>query len=516
MPRLAALVLSLLVLSAAPAPAADRKFDPDAAAKAVAPFLDGQTVSVIHADLTRFDADAHFKQLAALAGLPPNELAGPKKMFGDLAKKLTDAGVKDVFVVISLADLPKNPPFVVLPLDKGADAKALLALTDAFKEFHPNYEPEQIGQAVVVAAPPTRKRLKDLKPEPRPEVAKAFAAGDGLVRVVAVLTPDVQKQIEQESPTLPKALGGGSIKVLTDGVRWSVYTLETSPKVRLRWVVQAADKDAAKALHDLALTAKKALLGQGQAPEGWPELEKWLDALTPQLDGDRLTATVEEAIIASFLKRAVVKVREAAMRILVSNNLHQLGIAVNNKAVEKVTTDLLPVANFDEKGKPLLSWRVHILPYVNDDESAKLYKEFKLDEPWDSEHNKKLITKMPKVFASPSNPKLAADGKTTMLAPVHKDAVFTGDKTARRLTDLRSISHTILLVDADDSAAVIWTKPDDLKLDPKDPHKGLGFRSANRCMVLIADGSVRSIPKNVDKMALWAWFMLDGKKPDLP
>jgi len=50
-------------------------------------------------------------------------------------------------------------------------------------------------------------------------------------------------------------------------------------------------------------------------------------------------------------------------------------------------------------------------------EEQKLYQEFKLDEPWDSDHNKKLIAKMPKVFANPHNPKQAVDGKTTYLAP---------------------------------------------------------------------------------------------------
>ena len=42
--------------------------------------------------------------------------------------------------------------------------------------------------------------------------------------------------------------------------------------------------------------------------------------------------------------------------------------------------------------KPLLSWRVAILPYIGEE---KLHKEFKLDQPWDSEHNLKLLSKMP-------------------------------------------------------------------------------------------------------------------------
>ena len=49
-------------------------------------------------------------------------------------------------------------------------------------------------------------------------------------------------------------------------------------------------------------------------------------------------------------------------------------------------------------GKALLSWRVALLPFLEENE---LYKQFHLDEAWDSDHNKKLLAKMPRVFAPP-------------------------------------------------------------------------------------------------------------------
>ena len=57
-----------------------------------------------------------------------------------------------------------------------------------------------------------------------------------------------------------------------------------------------------------------------------------------------------------------------------------------------------PAYNKSPDGKPLLSWRVHILPYL---EQKSLYDEFHKDEPWDSEHNKALITRMPAVYYLP-------------------------------------------------------------------------------------------------------------------
>ena len=63
-------------------------------------------------------------------------------------------------------------------------------------------------------------------------------------------------------------------------------------------------------------------------------------------------------------------------------------------------------ANYNESGKPLLSWRVHILPYL---EAGHLYEQFHLDEPWDSEHNRQLIAKMPTSYLDPSSPKYTAE-----------------------------------------------------------------------------------------------------------
>ena len=91
------------------------------------------------------------------------------------------------------------------------------------------------------------------------------------------------------------------------------------------------------------------------------------------------------------------KISEASDRSESSNNLHQIALAVINYTDSNNST-LPPAAICDKRGKPLLSWRVLILPYLEQD---ALFKEFKLDEPWDSEHNKKLLKKMPKVYAIP-------------------------------------------------------------------------------------------------------------------
>lgn len=147
-------------------------------------------------------------------------------------------------------------------------------------------------------------------------------------------------------------------------------------------------------------------------------------------------------------------------------------------------------------GKPLLSWRVAILPYMEPDE-AKLYKAFKLDEPWDSAHNKALVAKMPKIYA-PVRAK-AKEGETFYQRFRGKGTPLVDGKQMK-LTDFHDgTSNTGLVFEAGDP--VIWTKPDDLPYDPaKLPKLGAQFDGA--CHVLLGDGSVIRMKKDADAAEL--------------
>jgi hypothetical protein len=182
---------------------------------------------------------------------------------------------------------------------------------------------------------------------------------------------------------------------------------------------------------------------------------------------------------------------EAAAREKSVNNLKEIGLAVHNYHGQNKT---LPAhAIYSKDGKtPLLSWRVAILPYIG---QTKLYEDFKLDEPWDSAHNKKLIPMMPKIYAMAGTTN-AKEGETYYQVVVGTGTLFDGAKKMRFEDVPDGTSNTLLAVEA--TAPVVWTRPDDLQL-PNDRGTRLpvGGLFTNGFNVLLCDATVRFVPQDV-------------------
>ena len=238
-------------------------------------------------------------------------------------------------------------------------------------------------------------------------------------------------------------------------------------------------------------------------------------------DGNALAATVAlppwvtqyvglTAVSAGMMLPAVQKVREAATRTQSSNNLKQIGLAMHG--YHDTYGHLPPAALVDKKGKKLLSWRVQILPFI---EADNLYKQFKLDEPWDSEHNKKLIPLMPKIYADPRLP--AAPGQTYYKGFVGKDAGFDPIRGLKFADFTDGLSNTLMVVAAGDP--VVWTKPDDIEFDADKPLPAL-WKPFGNVMAAFFDGSVRYLDgswvKDNEKMMKLLIQRNDGQPVMLP
>ena len=263
-----------------------------------------------------------------------------------------------------------------------------------------------------------------------------------------------------------------------------------------------------------------------------PDLEAIGPLILPQIDTTRRTADGLESVstctvpigslgagspatigvAVALLLPAVNGARAAARQNQEMNQLKQIGIALQN--AHDVKKRFPAAAIRDKEGKPLLSWRVAILPDLDE---VALYNEFHLDEPWDSEHNKPLLEKMPEVY---KNARVGDLGnKTVYLVPVGKETVFSDIDGANMRTITDGASRTILVVEVEPDKAVLWTKPDDLEIDPKHPEAGLGKDQNGMFTVLAVDCSVHLLPAGIDPKDLWALFTRAGREevtfPDL-
>ena len=188
--------------------------------------------------------------------------------------------------------------------------------------------------------------------------------------------------------------------------------------------------------------------------------------------------------------------------------LKTIGIGIHN--FHDTYKVLIPAYSVDGE-RPLLSWRVHLLPFIG---GQKLHALFRFDEPWDSEHNRQLVEFMPTVYEAAGSK--AGPGKTNFLAVRGEGAVFP-DVVAGQAHNFASVrdgtSNTIMIVEASDPAAQEWTKPEDWPWTQEDPLKKLiGLRKGG-FFALFVDGHIELVSDQNDPEMLNRIF---GRGEGLP
>jgi hypothetical protein len=293
---------------------------------------------------------------------------------------------------------------------------------------------------------------------------------------------------------------------------WAAVGVDAPPKAAVRLTVQSEDAAAAQAL---ALVIHNGVrLGAQEAQRSHPNIAKLADLVLPKVSGDQLTLTLDDKnqAVAKIVAAVGPVAADSSGRSRSVNNMRQIAIAMHNYYNDH---NHMPVPAFlDKNHQPLLSWRVHLLPYL---EHEKLYREFRLNEPWDSAHNRKLIDRMPAVFRSPAS-KVAEKGRTTYVVPVGENTIFPGGKGIQFKEIQDGTAHTVLLVDVNDDNAVFWTKPDDLQIDLKtSPLQKLLGHHEGGFFAAMADGSVRFISAKINEKDLHAIFSRNGgESPNIP
>lgn len=171
------------------------------------------------------------------------------------------------------------------------------------------------------------------------------------------------------------------------------------------------------------------------------------------------------------------------------------------------------LARRDDSGRPLLSWRVHLLPFI---EEQELYRQFKLDEPWDSPHNSALVEQMPKLYRRPGSQ--AGPGRTCYLGIDGVGGAFEGGGGKGFHQFIDGTSNTAIIVEVNDSLAVEWTRPADYSYATTDPGAGLRSVWADGAQAILGDGRVVLLKRLDNTTDLLRLFQMgDGQvlRPEL-
>ncbi|WP_253153987.1 DUF1559 family PulG-like putative transporter [Stieleria tagensis] len=365
-----------------------------------------------------------------------------------------------------------------------------------------------------------------------PALASKITSRSG-VTVVAVLDqirPLVNGLLQQSASKLPPPLQSVTqVGDLTDAVlvQMNYAPFSASATVSVLGRDDAAGEKLEQILNDAIDFGRATATAEFKksAPGGGPVQDAWhsyidrvsaslSDHIRPvrkgkmvRLDFSGATGTyATTGVLVGLLLPAVQAARQAARRVSASNSLKQIGLAMHNHYSAFQT--LPDRAIRDADGKPLLSWRVKLLPFL---EQQTLYEQFHLDEPWDSPHNIKLVDQMPAVYQHPAV--VLPPGKTLFQVPVGEGLMFgpTGGRTFADVTD--GLSNSVMVIESRPDAAVEWTKPDDLEIDLDDPLAQIIPNQRGQFIVLMGDGAVRQISQSIAVDVFQSLLTIQGRDP---
>jgi len=152
-------------------------------------------------------------------------------------------------------------------------------------------------------------------------------------------------------------------------------------------------------------------------------------------------------------------------------------------------------------GKPLHSWRTLLLPYFGDEELANLYAQIKLDEPWDSEHNRQFHARNLDVYRCPSS--TLPDGDASYAVIVGDGLLFTDDGRGQTLA---GHGRNMLMV-VEHQESVCWMRPDaeitkalaDLGIGSRRNTAPISSNHTGGCNFGLLDGAVTFISETIEE-----------------
>jgi hypothetical protein len=211
----------------------------------------------------------------------------------------------------------------------------------------------------------------------------------------------------------------------------------------------------------------------------------------------------------AWLARAVAAAREAARRSQCTCNLCQIKLALHN--YHETYKTLPPAYIADANGKPMHSWRMLIMPFM---EQSTLYNTYDFNEPWDGPNNIKLLDSMPSILACPSRFNVPTN-LTSYVVVTGPGTMFPGATSVKFDDVTDGLSNTLMVVEVS-NVNIPWTAPWDLDVrsmrfqlnDPKRP--AISSEHPGGANVVLGDASTRFLYESITPGNLRALITING------
>ena len=485
------MALALLAVHATPLVAGDENVTP------IQKYLDASTALVAWIDVNQTDFDG-LQKFAAKYDIPVESMSEAK----NLQKVLKTLKVPQVYVVGSLQQITSGTPLFVLPCTpENIDSVEIVASTTL--DTKP-FAVAKDGNNVLIGTEPVVARYSGMQLTSTPSDLLAAIANTQQSSAAILHMPAASSVLL--SPLVPDLMTG--LKASSDDatiISQGIMSLQTAslsssiPPTAGTLHITLSDDDHTKALANTL----NGMIRRG-APETAAGFQLKADGNAIShisTNADQVSATME------CLAQLLLPARVSAQQKQELNSLKQIALAMHN--FHDAHGYFPPQSLSSDDGKKLLSWRVLILPYLD---NVELYRKFRLDEPWDSEHNIKLASEIPFAYSGSRNDaKKTDEGKTRMQAPLHPKSVFGRKGSGTPIRDITDgTSNTLMVVQVPESKAVVWTKPDDVVIDPADIKASLFDPGSDKFLACLCDGAAKAISSKNSNETLLKLITMDG------
>lgn len=424
-----------------------------------------------------------------------------------LLSELKRHGAKEAFLFFKISTYEREVDHMAVWFanapDRIDELQTALRPFTAFDNYH------QDGQLILITRGDSQPSVDEARVA-RTQMVKALEQHPNSMAVFAIALSKAQRDaLRLVEPAMPIEFGERPVADLAEDLDWLSVGLRLEPRVDATVTVQATSSGAAERLRDWIRSVSERAKSAPSGPAAGI-----IASLAIASDGDdRIVLRCEQGSRdgdhVSWLGR---QLADIVFPLLVDESIAKArALSLNLINFESAYGHYPAAATYDANDRPLLSWRVHLLPFMNEQE---LYQRFNLDEPWDSPHNRELIKEMPTVYLSTASKLDPKDGKSNFVAPVG-DRYLIGLKTPHRVRNVRDgTSRTICLLEVDDAAAEVWTKPVTSATDVADLSKHLQQLHQNRFVVSLGDGRTLTLRSDIPSESLQRLLQIDNNSHD--